>query len=226
MYNLENENKNSVCNVLSNIEYIEKVKLLETQLSNQETLHHFTQIKMNKIDEEYTKCSADNKKLNAKINALLREISSLSKNNSQLMEYCETKVSGCRLEYDKKQKQYLHLMNSHQISQQNVAVLKTQLKNENFYKKECTKFRAMISTLKSNLKTATLKYQKIQEQLRTAKNMTETQNSRLSQNSQNISHLNKEVINFKNEIRKHKINNMQFSLNFKCLTKVMCFKIC
>ena len=82
-------------------EHFEKLKSAEQELSNQKLLGKFTKLRLEKKESECVELQKSMKSTRAKHHELMAEIASISKKNTDLMTYCESKVVQCRAEYDK-----------------------------------------------------------------------------------------------------------------------------
>ena len=187
-------------------EQFERLKSLEQELSNQKLLSKFTKLRLEKKESECIELQKSEKAARIKIRELMGDIASISKKNSDLMSYCESKVAQCRSEYDKMTKNTFQLNQNKKRMEEEVAGLRKKCSENTLYRNECTKLRATISTLRSQLKDSTAAIDVVKRENKGLKAQIETQKQRLNESSKNISKINGDLATYKLENRRLKSN--------------------
>merc|ERR1712228_1044065 len=134
-----------------------------------------------------------------KIRELMDEIASISKKNTDLMSYCERKVAFCRVEYERVSKKCFVAKQTTAKLKKEMVDLNEQLSQNGKFKNECTRLRANISTLKSQIKEhgkVTAAYKK---EVKSMRDLIDGKKHRLNETSKHFNKINEELIWYKHE---------------------------
>jgi len=198
------ETQNTIKDRTLDREHLETLKSLEQELSNQKLLNKFTSLRLDKKEAECTELQKSEKLSRAKIGELMAEIASISKKNADLMVYCQSKVTQCRAEYDKMVANTLEDARTTKRLEEEVAGFRKKDSENTLYRNECTKLRATMSTMRSQLRESTDAIARAKRENKGLRASIETQKQRLNESSKTIGKLNGDVAGYRSEIRKFK----------------------
>eukprot|EP01084_Bolivina_argentea_P123533 218913_1 len=187
-------------------EQLQIIKSLEQELSSQKLLNHYTEIKLKKKEKECVELQKLEQNTANRNRELMNENVSISKKNGDLIKYCENKMSKCRNQYEKQQQKLFNSIQKNKHLQQEITDIKDTLSQNLMYKNECTKLRANISSLKSQIRQNNKKISAHQTENNSLKNKLETQKHRLNDTSKQFSKLNSDLILYKQENKRIKGN--------------------